>query len=61
MLLELRYQHMNKLSKYERGLVRSLLSGTDGLGIDPSDRLIGDYLTDKQIDCVKRLYADSVV
>lgn len=54
--------NMPKLSNWEKRFVREMLGGRhgqgglSGLGSDPSNTVITDYLTDQQIETIKRLY-----
>ena len=54
--------NMPKLSNWEKGFVREMLEGRhgqgglSGLGSDPSNTLVMEYLTDKQEATIRRLY-----
>jgi hypothetical protein len=54
--------NMPKLSNWEKGFVREMLEGRhgqgglSGLGSDPSNTLVMEYTTDKQVDTIRRLY-----
>lgn len=53
-LLVLR-EHMKLLSNYDRGFVRRMLDGLDGLG-SPPNHIVSEYLSDKQIEYINKLY-----
>lgn len=46
--------YSRRLNFYERNLLKKLMDGVDGLG-DVSDLEIREYLTDAQIDFIKKL------
>lgn len=48
--------NMKSLRNYDRGFVRSMLEGTSGLGENPPDYLLADYLSDKQVDYINKLW-----
>lgn len=56
MLVDLRVNHMKELSNYDKGFVRNMLEGTSGLGENPPDYLIQDYLSENQIGYIKKLW-----